>query len=632
MFDSLFMWVYELFYGIDVLLCKILAILYNVFEVFAGVKKVTYDQTQRYLINIFYNNSAINKVYWGMVLISLALLIFFTIMAVIKKSFDIGDKMKSGLGDIIRNALKGGLFILLVQFILLASINMTNVLMEAVTKVFNIASMGDQKTQITFDNADYATMARVLNTIGNYSVNPSRQSRYNINSCFNEIRTDMNRLKKKGVFDFNYEKTDTKGNRVISWQLILTDIAKSHDLSSDIDLDEYDVALSTAMTNAMDVISTSGSAFKPLKEQTWKSDKEPLDPKNVSIDNILFLTATTTAAKNAQYNEKPGIYDDLRYDYLSGKKSIYDLDQVKQDFDISFATFDHLICIIGALILGQQFLVLALNCVARLFNIMLLYIMAPPFLAVIPYDEGAKAKQWTTAFVIQSLSIFGSIISIRLFMIFVPIIFDSKLVLLQNGVGEILAKLVFLFGAAFTCNKASGMISGILADNAGLQSIQAGDVGSGAFAKMTSMAGSAASIAAKPITTPAKAIASRAGKEMGDKLYSGAKKAGGAVVKAPFKVLGAAVGGIGRLMGIGGSKSGGSKAGNAGKNDNNGSGGKDNSSGKNNGSSGHNGSSGKNSSGGHGSGGKNSSGGKNDSGGQGAGNNTAKNDANHLGV
>ncbi len=641
MFDSLFMWVYELFYGIDVLLCKILAILYEVFEVFAGVKKVKYGETYKYLISIFYNNSAINIVYWGMVLISMALLIFFTIMAVIKKSFDIGDKMKSGLGDIIRNALKGGLFILLIQFILLASINMTNILMEAVTNVFNIAALEGHKTTITFDNADYATMARVLNTIGNYSVNPSRQSRYNVNSCFNEIRTDMQRLKKKGVFDFNYEKTDSKGNKITSWQLVLTDIANARDLSSNIDLDEYDIALTNAMSNAMDVISTSGSAFKPLKEQTWKSDKDPLNPKNVSIDNLLFLTATTTAAKNKEYNKNPGIYDNLRYDYLSGKKSIYDLDQVKEDFDISFSTFDHLICIIGALILGQQFMVLALNCVARIFNMMILYVMAPPFIAVMPYDEGGKAKQWTTAFVIQSLSVFGSVVSIRLFMIFVPIIFDSNLVLLENGVGEILAKLVFLFGAAFTCNKASGMISGILADNAGLQSIQAGDVGSGAFAKMKSMAGSAASIAAKPITTPAKAIASRAGKEMGDALYKGAKTAGGAVIKAPFKAIGAAGRGIGRLMGISGSKSGGSKAGEAGKKNggsgNNNSGSKSNNAGnnKNNnggqcggGQGGGGGGQGGHGAGGHGAGGQ--------GGGQGGGqpNNadTANNDAGHLGV
>ena len=559
MFDALFEWIYELFYSLDTLVCRLLYLLYSVFEIFAGIKKVKYDKNDKYLINIFFDNSVINRVYWGMALIAVALCFGFTIMIVIKKMFDQSDKVKGGYGDIIRNGLKSILMILLMQFIMLATITMTNTLLQAVSNLFTFASASSGYENITFTSEDYATMARILNKIGNYSVNPSSRSRYNINTCYNDIRQDMLKLQQKHIFDHTYEKKDANGQVIESWQSVLSAIARSHNLSEEADIDAYDTSLVTSVGHAMDVITTSGSNFKPLTEQTWVSQKTPLG-KDVRIDRIMFLTGSTSAAKNSDYNKNATLFDACRYPFLSGEKDIYDLDDVKDDFEINF-DFNHLLVIVGGLILCKQFLVLALNCVARIFNMMLLYIMAPPFLAAMPYDEGGKTKQWTTAFVVQSLSVFGSVVSVRLLMIFVPVIFDNKIELLGGGFAEIVAKVVFLFGAAFTCNKASAMISGILADSAGLQSVQAGDVGSGAAAKMGAIAKKGTSIAAKPITAPLGAIGSRAGKEMGDALYSGVKKGGAAIaggIGAGFKKLGNA-------MGIGGSKKGGSKAGEAGK-------------------------------------------------------------------
>ena len=48
-------------------------------------------------------------------------------------------------------------------------------------------------------------MARIYNVIGNHAINASYDSRMNVNSCFNEIRSDMLILERKGVFDFDYD-------------------------------------------------------------------------------------------------------------------------------------------------------------------------------------------------------------------------------------------------------------------------------------------------------------------------------------------------------------------------------------------------------------------------------------------
>ena len=69
----------------------------------------------------------------------------------------------------------------------------------------------------------------------------------------------------------------------------------------------------------------------------------------------------------------------------------------------------------------------------------------------------------------------------RLVTFCVPIIYSDSLNLFPDstlsGARNYIVKLFFLIAVAFTANKSIGMISGILADSAGYQSISAGNIG-----------------------------------------------------------------------------------------------------------------------------------------------------------
>ena len=114
----------------------------------------------------------------------------------------------------------------------------------------------------------------------------------------------------------------------------------------------------------------------------------------------------------------------------------------------------------------------------------MLYLISPLVFAVEPLDDGTKRKQWITAFVVQSMGIFGTVISMRVLMLFIPIISSPDLVLYGTKNGGFGAGLINLIAKCFmilvgfeVVKKANGIISGILADSAGWQSIQAGDMG-----------------------------------------------------------------------------------------------------------------------------------------------------------
>ena len=455
-------------YAIASGLCWIIDILDSFFGVMSGQVQVSYNKQPYYLINVFFENASVRNAYWAMALLGILLCFVFAIIAVAKKTVDAGDKMRQGMGDILTGLFKGIIIIVSLTFIMTMTLDLTNALLQRVTYAFNHSEDNDKPVTITYTDEEYAAMARVLNTIGNYSLNPSYNSRYNINSCFNEIRTDLQFLKEKGAFALHYV---TDENNPVSWQSELQKIVNAADLSRDLKLDVYDAGVTNAIVSLMKTMQQN-SSFAPLQsyERKYVSNSS-----KVPLDRLIFLMCTMDAAKNPAFNDSPTVGDELRGAYYTGEKSIYNLESVFADFEISKINFIVLIAVAFKLI--WDYAVIIINCVARIFNLLLLYLIAPPCIATLPLDEGGKMKQWTTAFVIQCFGVFGTIIAMRVMLLFIPIVIDNNLLLFDNYVLNLMAKVIIILGGMETAKRASGMVTGILADNAGMQAITASDMG-----------------------------------------------------------------------------------------------------------------------------------------------------------
>ena len=449
-------------------LCWIIDILDSFFGVMSGQVQVSYNKQPYYLINVFFENASVRNAYWAMALLGILLCFVFAIIAVAKKTVDAGDKMRQGMGDILTGLFKGIIIIVSLTFIMTMTLDLTNALLQRVTYAFNHSEDNDKPVTITYTDEEYAAMARVLNTIGNYSLNPSYNSRYNINSCFNQIRTDLQFLKEKGAFALHYV---TDENNPVSWQSELQKIVNAADLSRDLKMDVYDAGVTNAIVSLMKTMQQN-SSFAPLQsyERKYVSNSS-----KVPLDRLIFLMCTMDAAKNPAFNDSPTVGDELRGAYYTGEKSIYNRESVFADFEISKINFIVLIAVAFKLI--WDYAVIIINCVARIFNLLLLYLIAPPCIATLPLDEGGKMKQWTTAFVIQCFGVFGTIIAMRVMLLFIPIVIDNNLLLFDNYVLNLMAKVIIILGGMETAKRASGMVTGILADNAGMQAITASDMG-----------------------------------------------------------------------------------------------------------------------------------------------------------
>ena len=515
----------RLLYYAETGLCMIVGMLDQMFQVFAGITKVSYDGEKDYLVNIFFSNRSITNVYWGMALLGVAMAVGFAIAAVVRKMFDASGRQQQSMGQILTSLLRTIFLILGMSAIMVIVLGSTNVLMQQINYIFNDPENLDLERTIVYTDEDFAAMGRALKTIGNYSLNPSYSSRYNINSCYNEIRHDLYYLQQQKVFRYYYVTKDAEGNEVNTWQSVLQKIANAHDPRQDLKLDVSYDAVTKALLEAMEIIRND-PGFKPLESFSRVMPADGLLP----LDRYLFLMGTMHAAKNKQYNERAELTDPVRGPYYSGEKSIYNIDSVSSDFDIGFAT-DYLVVFLSGIALIFDLVIIILNCIARIFNMLFLYLIAPPIFATQPFDNGGKTKQWLTAFVVQAFSVFGTVIAMRLLLILLPIVTSSRLVLFENSMLNAMAKLVLIYGLFEVSKKATGLLTGILADSAGMQSIQAGDMSGSASKLMGSVAGAAKMVGGTALKATGK-VANFATKPLQNVAKRGWDATGGRVAKA----------------------------------------------------------------------------------------------------
>ena len=483
--------IFKLLYYAEIAVCWIIDQLYSMFEVFAGIVRVSYDGEPDYLINVFFKNGVVTNIYWAMALIGIALTFGFAIWAVVKKMFDIDGRQQQSMGQIIGAGLKSIFLIISLTLVINVVLVMTNQLMKQVNFIFNNAYHLNVAQERDFTEEEYAAMGRVLATIGNASMVPNSSNRYNVNQCFNDIRGDMLYLQQRGVFSYSYYETDRNGNEIKSWQSVLSQIARSTDLRRDVKIDIYNQGVMSSVTAAMDYLQSSGN-IAPVSHVSYSYRSDGI----AHLDRFVFLMGTLRAAKNSEYNQKPALTDALRGPYYYGQgRSIYNFDNVDDDFNIGFPT-DYILVGFAGIASIVNLVTILLNCVARIFNMLFLYIIAPPIIAAAPLDGGGKLKQWSTAFVVQSLSVFGTVISMRLLLIFLPIVVSPQLTLFEDRpLLDVLAKFVLVYGGFETTKKATSLLTGILADSAGWQSIQAGDMSSSAGSLIGGITGAAGKVA-----------------------------------------------------------------------------------------------------------------------------------------
>ncbi len=270
-----------------------------------------------------------------------------------------------------------------------------------------------------------------------------------------------------------------------------------------------------------------------------------------TIGTIIFLTAgldadKETAKPSSPFLEEwddmarqrePSFMDSVRKPYFYGEKDYKNLSQVSMDFYAG--NFNYIAGFASAFLMLLVLSGAALLFIRRLFELMLLYIVSPLFVSTIPLDDGVMFSKWRELFVAKFFSGFGIIFTMKYYLMLIPFISGSELVLYDSTLpGGILInnilKMLMIIGGAWAVYKSQHMIMQIMNPEAAMAEQQASAMLTGMIIGAASTAASAASAAATGGASAAFGGLSSLGKagSMAGDAASAAGKMAGAVGKA----------------------------------------------------------------------------------------------------
>lgn len=340
--DVLLAWLHVRTYYLYVAVLRIIDILEYAFNVFGGISKVNVidgkSTSSDFLLNIFFSNSGVSYVFWGITLLAFGVSLIFGIIAVIRSSADLDGKRP--VGKVLGAIAKTGLTFLIVPFFMTFALNMTNVVIRKTNEILSM-SMGEETPSL-------GTVLFLATTL-------------------------------------------------------------------------------QAEENSAGILTNSQLAEKIKEENN---------------------------------NEMAGFTDGVRAKYYSGERNYWDFAQVSSDFNI--AQVQTVLGLFMSVFIALMLIICTFVFITRLFEVMLLYIASPFFVATIPLDDGAKFEEWKNMFIAKLFSGFGMLIGMKLYILLVPIIMSSNLELSSVNFVNMGLKILFILGGAFAIYKSNSLLMQIL--------------------------------------------------------------------------------------------------------------------------------------------------------------------------
>lgn len=174
-----------------------------------------------------------------------------------------------------------------------------------------------------------------------------------------------------------------------------------------------------------------------------------------TIGTHLFLTLCSESFKTtdtqAQQRIKNAYYsaNDTKHVYTNTK-------QVETDFDVK--TIKYFSGYIVCLALALMMIIASFLFIVRIFEVVILYIVSPFFVASMPLDEGARFKSWRDLFIAKLVSGFGMVYAMKIYILLIPILLGTNVRFFDNIYKNTIMQLVFLVGGSFAVIKSNSLI------------------------------------------------------------------------------------------------------------------------------------------------------------------------------
>ncbi len=191
----------EALYTVLALICKILDYIGEMFDIFSGAAKVTYEGQQMTLLDAVISMKSVQMMFGLIVIVAMFLAVIFAVIAVAKSGLDFDFENKRPVGAVMRALLKTFINFLLIQLVVYFILAVSGVVLTAMTEGSS-AIMGTNGEGQAMDT----TLGRVVLSVA--SLDASKNASDNISSGGSDLFTKGNRALLYNKNGIDYQDND----------------------------------------------------------------------------------------------------------------------------------------------------------------------------------------------------------------------------------------------------------------------------------------------------------------------------------------------------------------------------------------------------------------------------------------
>ena len=254
------------------------------------------------------------------------------------------------------------------------------------------------------------------------------------------------------------------------------------------------ILLSSAILNSIDkAFSGNGESFSISRTIFVITTFDAVDVKKNNYDRKLAKGTPNAKDYNTSTGSKASFEDPYRARFYhavtddTGTRALnsymYYPNEVEKTFDVVKINYlqGYLLCLAFIILLVASILIF----ICRIFDVILLLITSPLFVAPMPFDDGEHYEKWQELFIGKLFGGYGMILAMNTYLIVAATLFSNQIRLVPDGqfavVEDALIKLVFMIGGVFAVLNIGPLVTSILSQTAANDEMTQGAVMTGAM-------------------------------------------------------------------------------------------------------------------------------------------------------
>ncbi len=354
---------------------------------FNGAENVDGDIVIQFINMIFTGSSPVlSNIFWSMIILGVLMLILTTMIAVVRSEYTATDAKSASKGKIIGNSLKALASFAIVPIVCFFGIFLCNVILQALDKVSN-ASTSVTSADI---NASYFKSERT--TTGD-------ETYYNYTFFGYTVPTTTTPISglvfKAAAYNANRARINDKFYKTM--------------------LDNEKVSANGAFTQNKGTDANSASQNCWLMDEAFANcfqlkSKTYIDREPFKTEHMFPITLNAGVTIIEQSLIESG------YTYFDKNNTAL----VWYYYDLW--SFDFIIAIGALIIILVLLLYLVFGLIKRIFELVILFLVAAPIASIMPLDGGNALKKWREKFVSKTIGVYGPIIGLNLFFVILTLL------------------------------------------------------------------------------------------------------------------------------------------------------------------------------------------------------------------